>query len=170
MKYTQEQEEKVISCIAACGSLLNRKLDADELKLWMRKLAQNNIPLQRIQAACDKFTSDPGRDFMPSFPKFLAGCTGQLDARKKAIEVWEGIVDHLEHKGAGHPMDMDEPTASAVRAIGGWSHVGGMSYKDLDYARNLFLEAYRGKAETIRDYLPEIDEEDGPRKMIGGGS
>ena len=138
MKKTKDELERYHQAMAALAASFRRAVDAATLEGYAWGL--EDLPIETIEAACRRAVRECPR--MPS-PAEIRELAGVMSAKSRAVSAWGDVMAAIVAQGAYRSVDFGDPrTHIAVRALGGWVALCGLSDHELGYAYRRFCDAY----------------------------
>lgn len=82
--------------------------------------------------------------------------SGKPNTENKAVLAWLSITAAIGTIGPYRSLTLDDRLAlKIVKHVGGWSNLCKLSYKELDFKKREFVEAYTATALTSKKELPK---------------
>lgn len=81
---------------------------------------------------------------------------GKPNSKDKALLAWVSIIDAMKKKGAYRSLTLDDRLAmQIVNHVGGYVNLCSLSYKDLEFKKREFIEAYTTTEKVDDNLLPK---------------
>ncbi len=117
-------------------------------------LALDKFTIEQVGAAAEQYIKT-GK-FFPK-PVELTDIIngGKPNSKDKALLAWVSIIDAMKKKGAYRSLTLDDRLAmQIVNHIGGYVNLCSLSYKDLEFKKREFIEAYTTTEKIDDNLLP----------------
>lgn len=157
---TEHDRPGFVTVVEALCAAYGREPDKATLAAYWMGL--EDLPLEVLQAAAKQAIRS--RRFMAT-PTELRQLAGELTPEERAVLAWAAVMGTFTGMCPPDSVDLEDPVLhAAVRALGGWHHLGQMETGDQPYERKRFVEYYRiyaekGVPEEDAGYLPGLQKE-----------
>lgn len=147
------------SVLIGIGSLYDKRITPDIVSVYWG--AFSGITLEAFKAAVSAHTLDPDQGmFFPKPAHLMRHITGTIKQNQQAVDdkaelAWSQIMGEVQNKGPYSPLEIDDGQAvAAVKAMGGWIKLCGMTYEQMVWAKKEFFSIYETCERTPIEALP----------------
>ncbi len=132
-------------------ALLGRKPDPIQIKAWTQELEQSGYTVEQVQRLAKIATTKA--DEIPIFFTIanFKSIDQVTDLKALSANAWEFLMLALQNsREADNKLFKhgDDALIKAVKALGGSYYLGGLDYKELEFKRKQFIEAYQASSKT----------------------
>lgn len=148
-----DDKKKFGELMAVSGSIFDKELTAPMLRIMFETLSEYSI--DQIGAAFTKHLQTG--DFFPRPAQLIRIINaGKPSSDDRATLAWMSITNAISKIGPYRTLTLDDKLAlEIIKHVGGWSNLCNLSYKDLDFKKREFVEAYKATAVTNEKDLPK---------------
>jgi hypothetical protein len=146
-------EKKFGELMAVSGSIFDKELTKPILRIMFETLKEYSI--DQVDAAFTKHLQTG--DFFPRPSQLIRIINaGKPNNEDKAVLAWLSITNAISKIGPYRALTLDDKLAmQIINHVGGWSNLCNLSYKELDFKKREFIQAYTTTAITNEKDLPK---------------
>lgn len=150
-------EKRFGEAMATSAAIFDKKLTAPVLRITFETLKEFSI--EQVEAAFLMHLKTG--EFFPRPAQLIEIINvGKPNNNDKALLAWLSIERAISKLGPYRTLTLDDRLAmEIINHIGGWSHICSLSYKELDFKKKDFIQAYTTTAIT--------DDKDLPKSLAG---
>lgn len=163
----KKEAAEVSSLLLAMSENFGASMSDALTRLFLAKLKP--YPVEQVKRGLERVLLTRKYKSMPTLAEVMDSVRGNTDDDRKALAeaAWQTIMTALP---SGKEPEVEAAGRAAMRSLGGFTHLSFMHYRDLDFARAKFLDAYQISAQRP-ELMPGAEQKKIPAKvldLIGG--
>lgn len=143
------------------GELYGKEITKPLLRIYFNAL--EDLSLEQVEQSFTKHTksTDQAGSFFPKPADLIRQINGTSKHNEQALDdkaeiAWHVIEGEIRRIGSHSTLRMEDRQAlAAVKAIGGWKKICGLTISELTWAHKEFVAAYKNYERTDVNLLPD---------------
>jgi hypothetical protein len=173
-----DDKKKFAEIMVTTGEMFDKKITKSLMQTYFTVLSEHSIEL--VSKAFQSHLTDPEQGmFFPKPANIIKFINGTSKQNEQALDdkselAWHVIEGEIRRIGSHTSLRMEDRQAlAAVKAIGGWKKICGLTISELTWAHKEFVAAYKNYERTDVNLLPDklpgrIHLENNKRDQQGG--
>jgi hypothetical protein len=158
----KQESREISSLLLAMAENFGASMSDALTQLFLAKLKP--FPADQVKHGLERVLLTRKYKSMPTMAEVLESVRGNTEEDRKALaeSAWQTIRIALP---SGKQPELDQAGLAALRSIGGWNRLSMMTYRDLDFTRAKYLDAYQISAQRP-ELMPGSEHKQLPGKVL----